>query len=77
MARQQFQKAYDYNAINSELQQRQIADRMANLGLNLTNQTGIAVSRINAGASVTERYNSAVSQLRSNLQKAFAENKED
>lgn len=77
--RQQYQKAYDYNAINSELQQRQVADRMANLGLtdsglNMTNQTAIAVSRINGDNSVTQQYNNAVSTLRSNLQQALAEN---
>ena len=77
--RQNYQKAYDYNAINQELQQRQIADRMANMGLtnsglNMTNQTALAVSRMNNDASVTQKYNNAVSTLRSNLQQLIAEN---
>lgn len=77
--RQQYQKAYDYNAINSELQQRQVADRMANLGLsdsglNMTNQTAMAVSRMNNDASITQKYNNDVSTLRSNLQQYLAEN---
>lgn len=77
--RQQYQKAYDYNAINQQLQQDQVAERMAdmglsNSGLNMTNQTALAVSRINSDNAVTQSYNNAVNTLRSNLQALIAQN---
>ncbi len=77
--RQQYQKAYDYNAINQQLQQDQVAERMADMGLsdsglNMTNQTALAVSRINSDNAVTQSYNNAVNTLRSNLQALIAQN---
>ena len=77
--RQQMQKQYDYNAINQQIQQDQIAERMAdyglsNSGLNFSQQTAVATQRMNADNSVMQQYNNAVNTLRSNLQNAIAEN---
>ena len=77
--RQEVQRSYDLNALNEEIQAQQVSDRMASLGLtdsglNLTQQTALASSRINADAQVSQSYNNAVATLRSNLQTAIAEN---
>ena len=77
--RQQMQKQYDYNAINQQVQQDQIAERMAdyglsNSGLNFSQQTAVTTQRMNADNSVMQKYNTAVNTLRSNLQQAIAEN---
>lgn len=77
--RQQYQKQYDYNAINQQIQQDQIAERMAdyglsNSGLNFSQQAAVATQRMNADNSAMQQYNNAVSTLRSNLQNAIAEN---
>ena len=77
--RQQYQKAYDYNAINQQVQQDQVAERMADIGLsksglNLTQQTAFGVARINSDNAVTQSYNNAVNTLRTNLQNIIQEN---
>lgn len=69
---QQYQSAYDTNAIQQKINERQVAERMANLGLtdsglNRTQQTAINIQRANADASLTQQKNAAINNLKEQI----------
>lgn len=69
---QQYQSAYDTNAIQQKINERQVAERMANLGLtdsglNRTQQTAINIQRANADAALTQQKNAAINNLKEQI----------
>lgn len=69
---QQYQKSYDTNAIQQLVNERQVEERMANLGLtdsglNRTQQTAINIQRSNSDAALSQQQNSAVSALKQQI----------
>lgn len=68
----QYQSGYDANAIQQKINERQVAERMANLGLtdsglNRTQQTAINIQRSNADAALTQQKNAATASLRQQI----------
>ena len=67
-----YQSAYDANAIQQKINERKVEERMANLGLtdsglNRTQQTALAVSKMNKDAAITQQKNAAVSSLKQQI----------
>lgn len=72
-----FQGQYDANAVAQAVQQRQLQESMANMGLtssglNATNQTALAVQRNNADASTRAQQQNYVTELESAIDAAVA-----
>lgn len=69
---QQYQAAYDENAVRAALTQRQIQESMANMGLtdsglNRTQQAAVQVARMNQDNALTQQQNVAVNSLKQAL----------
>lgn len=65
---QDYQSAYDANAVNAKLQERQIAENMANMGitnsgLNRTQQTAVRVAEMNSNAALQQQATSIKNSL--------------
>lgn len=76
---QDYQYAYDKNAIQQAINEREVAGRMEQLGLtdsglNRTQQTAINVQRSNADAAVTQQQNAQLNALSSALAEQLAQN---
>lgn len=75
---QDYQSAYDANAVNAKLQERQIAENMANMGitnsgLNRTQQTAVRVAEMNSNAALQQQATAVKNSL---IQQLDAFNKE-
>lgn len=73
-----FQGQYDANAVAQAVQRKQLEESMANMGLtnsglNVSNQTALAVQRMNADASTRAQQDSYVSELESAIDQAVAQ----
>ena len=69
---QQYQYGYDINAIQQKINERQVAERMNDLGLtdsglNRTQQTAINIQRSNADAALTQQKNNAINSLKNQI----------
>lgn len=67
-----YQSAYDANAIQEKINERKVAERMANLGLtdsglNRTQQTALMVSKMNTDSAITQQKNAAVASLKQQI----------
>lgn len=76
---QDYQYAYDTNAIQQRINERQVADRQAQLGLtdsglNRTQQAAINLQRSNADQAVTQQRNAQYNAIQSALMEYLAEN---
>ena len=65
---QDYQSAYDANAVNAKLQERKIAENMANMGitnsgLNRTQQTAVRVAEMNSNAALQQQATSIKNSL--------------
>ena len=74
---QHYQSGYESNAIQQKINERQLAERMANMGLtnsglNRTQQTAINIQRSNADAALTRQKNAAMASLRSQIADVIA-----
>ncbi|MBQ4153864.1 MAG: hypothetical protein IJE01_01525 [Clostridia bacterium] len=74
---QHYQSGYESNAIQQKINERQLAERMANMGLtnsglNRTQQTAINIQRSNADAAITRQKNAAMASLRSQIADVIA-----
>lgn len=63
-----YQSAYDANAVNAKLQERQIAEAMANTGLsdsglNRTQQTAVRIAQMNGDNALTQQQTAARNSL--------------
>lgn len=72
-----YQSAYDVNAIQQKINEREVAERMANLGLtnsglNRTQQTAINIQRSNADAALTQQKNAATASLKQQIADLYA-----
>ncbi len=72
-----YQYGYDVNAIQQKINEREVAERMANLGLtdsglNRTQQTAINVQRSNADAALTQKKIAATASLKQQIADAVA-----
>lgn len=72
-----YQSAYDVNAIQQKINEREVAERMANLGLtnsglNRTQQTAINIQRANADAALTQQKNAATASLKQQIADLYA-----
>ena len=68
----QYQSAFDANAIQQKINERQTAEHMANMGLtdsglNRTQQTAFAVQRSNADAALRQQMNAATVSLKQQI----------
>ncbi len=68
---QQYQRSYDMNAVAQLVAERQLKEKMANAGLtqsglNATQQTALAVNKMNADRSVTAAKNAAKNTIGTN-----------
>lgn len=75
---QDYQSAYDANAVNAKLQERQIAENMANMGitnsgLNRTQSTAVRVAEMNSNAALQQQATAVKNSL---IQQLDAFNKE-
>lgn len=82
-----YQSAYDVNAIQQKINEREVAERMANYGLtdsglNRTQQTAINIQRSNADAALTQQKNAVtaslkqqIADIRADAEKQKAQNK--
>lgn len=73
----QYQSAFDANAIQQKINERQVAERMANMGLtnsglNRTQQTAINIQRANADAALRQQVNSATTSLKQQIADLYA-----
>ena len=73
----QYQSSFDANAIQQKINERQVAERMANMGLtnsglNRTQQTAINVQRSNADAALRTQINSATNSLKQQIADLYA-----
>lgn len=78
---QDYQYAYDKNAIQQLANERQLSERMSQLGmtdsgLNRTQQTAINLQRSNADQAVTQQKNAQINALRSALAEKLAQNQQ-
>ena len=78
---QDYQYAYDKNAIQQLANERQVADRMSQMGLtdsglNRTQQAAINLQRTNADQAVTQQKNAQVNALQSALMEQLAKNQQ-
>lgn len=72
-----YQSAYDVNAIQQKINEREVAERMANLGLtnsglNRTQQTAINIQRSNADAAITQQKNAVTASLKQQIADLYA-----
>ena len=72
-----YQYGYDLNAIQQKINEREVAERMANLGLtdsglNRTQQTAINMQRSNADAALTQKKIAATASLKQQIADAVA-----
>lgn len=72
-----YQSAYDVNAIQQKINEREVAERMANLGLtnsglNRTQQTAINIQRANADAALTQQKNAVTASLKQQIADLYA-----
>lgn len=72
-----YQSSFDANAIQQKINERQVAEQMANLGLtnsglNRTQQTAIAVQRSNADAALRQQMNAATASLKQQIADIYA-----
>ena len=77
---QDYQYAYDKNAIQQAINEREVAGRMEQLGLtdsglNRTQQAAINVQRSNADAAVTQQLNAQLNALTSALYEQLSQNR--
>lgn len=77
---QDYQYAYDKNAIQQAINEREVAGRMEQLGLtdsglNRTQQAAINVQRSNADAAVTQQQNAQLNALSSALAEQLSQNR--
>ena len=77
---QDYQYAYDKNAIQQAINEREVAGRMEQLGLtdsglNRTQQAAINVQRSNADAAVTQQQNAQLNALTSALYEQLSQNR--
>lgn len=75
---QDYQSAYDANAVNAKLQERKIAENMANMGitnsgLNRTQSTAVRVAEMNSNAALQQQATAVKNSL---IQQLDAFNKE-
>lgn len=73
----QYQSGFDANAIQQKINERQVAERMANMGmtnsgLNRTQQTAINIQRSNADAALRTQINSATNSLKQQIADLYA-----
>ncbi|MEE0896187.1 MAG: hypothetical protein U0L88_00970 [Acutalibacteraceae bacterium] len=73
----QYQSSFDANAIQQLINERQVAERMANMGmtnsgLNRTQQTAINIQRSNADAALRTQINSATNSLKQQIADLYA-----
>lgn len=73
----QYQSAFDANAIQQKINERQTAEHMANMGLtdsglNRTQQTAFAVQRSNADAALRQQMNAATVSLKQQIADLYA-----
>ncbi len=73
----QYQSAFDANAIQQKINERQVAERMANMGLtnsglNRTQQTAINIQRANADAALRQQVNSVNASLKQQIADLYA-----
>lgn len=73
----QYQSGLDANAIQQKINERQIAERMANMGatdsgLNRTQQTAINIQRSNADAAIRQQMYSATASLKEQIANLYA-----
>ena len=73
----QYQSAFDINAIQQKINERQAAEHMANTGrtdsgLNRTQQTAFAVQRSNADAALRQQMNAATVSLKQQIADLYA-----
>lgn len=74
---QQFQSAFDANEIQYLVNQRQLEERMANLGLtdsglNRTQETALAVQKMNTDAAYNQRKQAAIKSLDDQINEIIA-----
>lgn len=67
-----YQASFDANAIQQKINERQVAERMANMGLtnsglNRTQQTAINIQRSNADAALRQQMNAATASLKQQI----------
>lgn len=72
-----YQSAYDTNAIQQKINERQAAERMANLGLtdsglNRSQQTAFAIQRSNADAAITQQKMAVSASLKQQIADLYA-----
>lgn len=72
-----YQSGFDANAIQQKINERQVAERMANMGmtnsgLNRTQQTAINIQRSNADAALRTQINSATNSLKQQIADLYA-----
>lgn len=72
-----YQSSFDANAIQQKINERQTAERMANLGmtdsgLNRTQQTAINIQRSNADAAIRTQINGVTNSLRQQIADLYA-----
>ena len=73
----QYQSGFDANAIQQKINERQVAERMANMGmtnsgLDRTQQTAINIQRSNADAALRTQINSATNSLKQQIADLYA-----
>lgn len=73
----QYQSGFDANAIQQKINERQVAERMANMGLtnsglNRTQQTAINIQRSNADAALRQQINGATNSLKQQIADLYA-----
>ena len=72
-----YQSSFDANAIQQKINERQLGERMANLGmtnsgLNRTQQTAINIQRSNADAAIRTQINGVTNSLRQQIADLYA-----
>ena len=72
-----YQASFDANAIQQKINERQVAERMANMGLtnsglNRTQQTAINIQRSNADAALRQQMNAATASLKQQIADLYA-----
>jgi hypothetical protein len=72
-----YQSAFDANAIQQKINEREVRERMANLGLtdsglNRTQQTAINIQRANADAALVQQKNAASNSLKQQIADIYA-----
>jgi hypothetical protein len=73
----QYQSGFDANAIQQKINERQVAERMANMGmtnsgLNRTQQTAINIQRSNADAAIRTQINGVTNSLKQQIADLYA-----